>query len=76
MPSKNAQLNFRLSAEGKALILRLTDYHGLSQAAVVEMLLRAHARNEGLAPTTKRQARHLKPKQVPCHQQKNSSTAV
>ncbi len=47
-PSKKRQLNVKLSDEAHSLIRKLTAYHGLSQAGLVEYLLRREARREGL----------------------------
>jgi hypothetical protein len=44
---------FRLSDTGKRLLERLAKHHGISQASVLEMLIRREARSEGFAaPTT------------------------
>ena len=41
------QVNVRISDLGKSLLYALQDYHGVSQAAVIEMLLRKAARDIG-----------------------------
>lgn len=46
---KNAQTNVRLSPVGKEALQALSERHGISATAVVEMLLRDRARAEGLA---------------------------
>lgn len=48
MPPKTGQLNFRVSAEGKAILYALQDHFGLTQAGVMEMILRRVAREEGI----------------------------
>jgi hypothetical protein len=48
MPKREYQVNFRVSAEGKAILYALQDHYGLSQAGVFEMLLRQVARDQGI----------------------------
>ena len=43
------QTSIRLSDGGKELLEKLAVYYGISQADVIEMLVRKDARNEGLA---------------------------
>jgi hypothetical protein len=45
---------FRLSAEGKALLLALAAHYGLSQTGALEFILRDHAREKGVKPARKR----------------------
>ncbi len=45
-PSKKRQLNVALSDEGHQLVRKLCEHHGLSQAGLIEMLLRKEARRE------------------------------
>jgi len=40
--------SFRLSGEALAKIVALGKYHGLSQAAVIEMAIRTQARKDGV----------------------------
>jgi len=42
------QLNVRVSSEAHEILAALQKLHGLSQAGVIEMLLRQTARKEGL----------------------------
>jgi hypothetical protein len=44
------QVNVRLSDNAIAILHALTEYYGISQAAVFEMLLRDKARAEGIRP--------------------------
>lgn len=50
MPSNRNQLNVRLSPHGWAAFHLLQDHYGQTQAALIEMLLRAQASREGLKP--------------------------
>lgn len=43
------QAGIRLSDEGKDLLEKLARHYGISQAAVLEILIRKDARNEGIA---------------------------
>jgi predicted DNA-binding protein len=43
------QAGIRLSDEGKDLLEKLAKHYGVSQAAILEILIRKEARNEGLA---------------------------
>lgn len=43
--------SFNLSEEGKRLLRVLSKYFGVSQAGVIEMLVREKAREEGLNDT-------------------------
>ena len=49
--TRDSQFNFRLSDEGRSLLVALQEhYGGLSQADLVELLLRQTARREGVTP--------------------------
>lgn len=48
MPVRSEQLNARISERGKAILYALQDHFGLSQAGVIEMLLRDAAREKGI----------------------------
>lgn len=53
MPKKHEreklrQTNVRLSPLGNRLLDTLVDYHGVNKTAVIDMLLRDHARGLGL----------------------------
>lgn len=45
-------VSLRLSDTGRALLVRLAEHHGISQASVVEMLLRREAREQRIPITT------------------------
>ncbi len=47
-PSTKKQFNVALSDEGHDLTRRLCEHHGLSQAGLIEMLLRKEARAQNL----------------------------
>jgi hypothetical protein len=49
--SVKVQTNVRLTELGRTLLDKLTDLYGVSQADVIEMLIRDRARNEGLFST-------------------------
>lgn len=42
------QLNIRISDLGKDLVVRLAEHYGLSQAGVLEMIIREKAREIGM----------------------------
>jgi antitoxin component of RelBE/YafQ-DinJ toxin-antitoxin module len=48
MPKRPDQVNVRISDLGKNIMSALQDHYGISQAAVVEMLLRDKAREVGM----------------------------
>jgi antitoxin component of RelBE/YafQ-DinJ toxin-antitoxin module len=48
MPSTRDQINVRASDEAVSILYALQDRWGISQAAIIEMLLRKAARDEGL----------------------------
>lgn len=47
MAAKEFQVNFRVSTQGKNILYSLQDYLGLSQAGVLEFILREEARRQG-----------------------------
>lgn len=50
MRMPKGSVGLRLSEEGKRLLERLARHHGVSQAAVIEMLVRREARSERIIP--------------------------
>lgn len=50
MAGRKDQFNARLSETGFNILYALQDYHGLSQAGVLELLLRKEARELGWDP--------------------------
>lgn len=52
MIAKTDTLSIRISEEGKRILGLLQEHYGLSQSSVIEMLVREHARQQGLLPQT------------------------
>lgn len=52
MPSNKPYFNTRLTPEGIRLVNLLTQHYGISQSAVVEILVRDRARELGLGTYT------------------------
>lgn len=48
MPKRLDQVNVRISEEGKATLYALQEYYGLSQAGLLEMILREKFKGLGL----------------------------
>lgn len=57
MPKRPETVSFRISEEGKDLLYQMTDYYGVSQSSVFEMLLRDRARELGLEPKASKRKR-------------------
>lgn len=42
-------ISYRITAEGHALLCKIAEADGISQSAVLELLIRARAKQDGLA---------------------------